>query len=170
VGFFREFYPDHSSLPWLRDHTGTRRIRSESEIVEYLRAGHMIAGIMEWSTDVLDGTSFEDGSGAPSLLTDGTWLWRRDLADYVERYHVELPDDFVLALVESGFRMPDLSAHDLAALTAAEEEGLGSDWWGKPRPTARLSGGTRTSSTAPRPHQGCRPPCPGPRPPAAPRH
>ena len=132
VGLFREFYPDHVSLPWLRDRTGTRRIRSEAQIVGYLRAGHMVAGIMEWSTDVLDGTPFEEGSGAPSLLTDGTWLWRQDLAHYVERYHVELPDDFVLALVESGFRMPDLSPQELAALTAAEEEGLGSDWWGKP--------------------------------------
>jgi hypothetical protein len=132
VGLFREFYPECASLPWLRDHMGTRRIRSEAKIAEYLRAGHILAGIMEWSTDLFDGTFFEDGSGAPSLLTDGTWLWRRDLAHYVERYHVELPDNFVGALVESGFRMPDLSPQELAALAAAEQEGLGDDWWAKP--------------------------------------
>lgn len=132
VGFFREFYPNDSSLPWLREHISTRRIRSESKIVEYLRSGHMLAAVMEGIIDIIDSTPFSEGSGCSSLLTDGTWLWRQDLAHYVERYHVELPDDFVGALVESGFRMPDLSPQDLAALAAAEEEGLGSDWWGKP--------------------------------------
>jgi hypothetical protein len=132
VGFFREFYPDHSSLPWLREQIGTRRIRSESKIVEYLRSGHLLSAVMEGMLDTFDGTPFPEGSGCSSLLTDGTWLWRRDLAHYVERYHVEVPDDFVLALVESAFRMPDLSPQNLTALAAAEEEGLGRDWWGNP--------------------------------------
>ena len=132
VGFFREFYPNRSSLPWLREHISTRRIRSESKIVEYLRSGHMLAGVMEGMLDIVDGTPFPEGSGCSSLLTDGIWLWRQDLAHYVERHHVGLPDDFVAALVESGFRMPDLSPQDLAALAAAEQEGLGDDWWAMP--------------------------------------
>jgi hypothetical protein len=48
--------------------------------------------------DIFDRTPFSEGSGCSSLLTVGAWVWRRDLAHYVERYHVGLPDDFVLAL------------------------------------------------------------------------
>ncbi|MFI7372462.1 hypothetical protein ACIBSW_20490 [Actinoplanes sp. NPDC049668] len=43
-----------------------------------------------------------------------------------------MPDEFIRHLVESGFEVPDLSPRELAALTAAEEEALGSDWWVSP--------------------------------------
>jgi hypothetical protein len=29
------------------------------------------------------------------LFTDGEYLWRVDLAYYVEKYHLQLPDDFL---------------------------------------------------------------------------
>ena len=132
VGFSREFYPGHPSLPSLREQRSTRRTRSEARIVAYLRGGHMLAAIMEGMTDVLDGTPFDEGSGCSSLLTDGVWVWRRDLAHYVERYHVPLPDEFVRHLVEAGFEVPDLSPQALDALAAADEQALGVDWWADP--------------------------------------
>lgn len=132
VGFFREFYPDYPSLPWMRDAMSTRRIRSEARIVRYLKAGHVLSAVMEGMTDYFDHTPFEGGSGCSSFLTDGVWLWRRDLAHYIGRYHVGLPDEFVRHLVESGFQVPELSQQDLLALAAVEEEGLGVDWWASP--------------------------------------
>jgi hypothetical protein len=133
VGFFREFYPDHPALPWMRDQMHTKRTRSESEIVAYLRAGHMLVGIMEWSADYFDGAPFDDASGCSSLLTDGTWVWRQDLAHYVERYHLELPTDFIASLVDARFRVPETSAHEIAELAVSEKASLGSDWWTMPR-------------------------------------
>jgi hypothetical protein len=50
VGFIREFYPGHASLPSLGDRMSTRRIRSESKLVEYLRAGHMRPRKRTWAT------------------------------------------------------------------------------------------------------------------------
>jgi hypothetical protein len=132
VGFFREFYPDDLSLPSMRDQMRNKRIRSEGKIVEYLRGGHLLAAIMEGSMDHFDGASFEGSSGCSSLLTDGSWTWRVDLAHYVERYHVDLPTDFVASLVDRRFRVPELSAEDLAGLAASEEEALGCDWWAMP--------------------------------------
>jgi hypothetical protein len=132
VGFFREFYPNHPSLPWLREQVGTRRIRSEAQIVAYLRSGHMLAGVMEGMLDIFDGTSFPEGSGCSSFLTDGTWVWRNDLSHYVERYHVQMPDEFVRHLVEAGFRMPELSPEQLHELAKVEERELGPDWWVTP--------------------------------------
>lgn len=132
VGFFREFYPDHASLPSLREQAGTRRIRSEERIVGYLRSGHMLAAVMEGMHDIIDGTPFAEGSGCSSLYTDGVWVWRQDLPHYVERYHVQVPDDFVRHLVEADFQVPDLSPQELAALAAADKEALGVDWWTSP--------------------------------------
>lgn len=109
-----------------------KRARSEAEIVAYLRAGHLLAPVMEWSTDCFDQTPFDGGAGSASLLTDGTWLWRQDLAHYVERYHVELPDDFVGAMVDVRFRAPELTASQAADLAAAEQAAVGDDWWAAP--------------------------------------
>jgi hypothetical protein len=132
VGFFRKFYPDHPSLPLLRDHMRPEPAESEPEIVGYLRAGHMLAAVMEGMVDYFDGTPFEGGSGCSSLLTDGIFLWRQDLAHYVERYHVDLPTDFVRALVDAEFRMPELSPDDMRELAESEWQSRGRDWWALP--------------------------------------
>jgi hypothetical protein len=44
--------------------------------------------------------------GAGSLLTDGVWLWREDLAYYVATYHLALPRDFLARVRELGYRPP----------------------------------------------------------------
>jgi hypothetical protein len=116
----------------MREHMRAKRTRSETEIVAYLRAGHLLAPVMEWSLDLFDGTPFDGGAGSASLLTDGAWLWRQDLAHYVERYHVELPDDFVRSMADVRFRMPELTASEVAALAVAGPATGGDDWWATP--------------------------------------
>lgn len=130
LGFYREFYPGTgSSLPSIHDEVRPTGVAEESAIVEYLRAGNMIAAVMEGMADVIDGELFRGSSGCSSLLTDGVWLWRQDLAHYVERHHVPVPDDFLRFVGESGFRMPVLSDSDLVRLEGIERDGLGPDWW-----------------------------------------
>jgi hypothetical protein len=41
------------------------------------------------------------------VLTDGQYAWPSDLAYYVERYHVRLPDDFVSVIAAHGWRVPE---------------------------------------------------------------
>jgi hypothetical protein len=48
-------------------------------------------------------------------MTDGTWVWPSDLAFYVERYHVELPTDFVEHVRSCGWNPPQLSDDELIA-------------------------------------------------------
>jgi hypothetical protein len=57
--------------------------------------------------DVLDPEAPTLVSGG-SLLTDGTWLWRDDLAYYVDRYHLALPADFVARVRELGYSPPEV--------------------------------------------------------------
>jgi len=64
-----------------------------ASIAGYLRAGAVVFAIMEYTRDVLNGTF--GVSGGSALLTDGVYYWRGDAADYVERYGIALPDEFL---------------------------------------------------------------------------
>jgi hypothetical protein len=74
-------------------------------IARYLRAGTVVFALMEWTTDVIGAfpepklEKFRPGfhileavggrfdvAGGSGILTDGTYYWRTDTADYVEHY------------------------------------------------------------------------------------
>ncbi|NEA39870.1 hypothetical protein G3I42_11405 [Streptomyces sp. SID11385] len=55
---------------------------------------------------------------AASLLTDGTWVWRLDLAHYVAHAHVRLPADFLSAVRARAYVPPEVDADRLTALRA----------------------------------------------------
>ncbi|MFF8607098.1 hypothetical protein ACF06X_14250 [Streptomyces sp. NPDC015346] len=59
----------------------------------YLRNAPVIIALMGYSEDVLEGRFSVTGGSA--VLSDGTWFWRRDAAEYVERYGTALPEDFL---------------------------------------------------------------------------
>jgi len=48
---------------------------------------------MESAVDPLDSEISIDGG--PSLVSDGSWIWRLDLVYFVEKYGVELPSEFL---------------------------------------------------------------------------
>lgn len=62
-------------------------------IARYLRAGAIVAAIMEYTRDVVGGAF--GVSGGSAINTDGAYYWRVDAADYVEHYGVGLPDSFL---------------------------------------------------------------------------
>ena len=69
----------------------------KAKVASYLRGGHMAAAWMEHTRDLLGGESGQkfgvpDGSAE---ITDGTYIWRADTAEYVEHYSVALPEAFL---------------------------------------------------------------------------
>jgi hypothetical protein len=60
-------------------------------VVEYLRRSQTIKPIMGVVPDMLEGRFF----GGMAIQSDGIYFWREDTADYVERYGVELPAEFL---------------------------------------------------------------------------
>ena len=65
---------------------------NEGEQINYLKKGIVFIACPGTVRDALNVTSGIIGS--PHILTDGVWAWPADLAYYVEKYHVRLPDDF----------------------------------------------------------------------------
>ncbi|OON72773.1 hypothetical protein GBW32_32095 [Streptomyces tsukubensis] len=58
--------------------------------------------------------------GAGSLRTDGDWIWRADLAHYVEKYHLMLPVDFLSLVRSRAFVVPRVPSEQLRAILTTE--------------------------------------------------
>ncbi|MET8662832.1 hypothetical protein ABZV87_00700 [Streptomyces tendae] len=109
VGFFDELSPGWGfpTEGAIKDAVRSSADADEHRLVEYLRRGAGIWSEMGAQADVLD----PEGPvlvSAGSLLTDGVWLWRDDLAYYVDRYHLALPGDFVACVRELGYSPPEV--------------------------------------------------------------
>ncbi|MFG3128992.1 hypothetical protein ACGFZU_14985 [Streptomyces tendae] len=109
VGFFDELAPGWGLLTdgTIKDAVRSSADTDEHGLVAYLRRGSGICSEMGAQADVLD----PEGPtlvSAGSLLTDGVWLWRDDLAYYVDKYHLVLPGDFVARARELDHRPPEV--------------------------------------------------------------
>ncbi|MFD4751723.1 hypothetical protein [Streptomyces sp. NPDC058426] len=101
----------------LRAATRGRGESDEPELLAYLRAGLLLHVVRAALPDVLAPRT-PPLTRAASLLTDGTWVWRLDLAHYVARAHVRLPVDFLSAVRARAHVPPEVDADRLTALRA----------------------------------------------------
>lgn len=101
----------------LRAHAGEVSARERGPLADYLRGGRIVFAIMEHTEDVLGGSFRTPGGSA--IQTDGIYYWRSDAADYVERYGIGLPIEFLGRARGLDWRAPDVS----------EERGLEIDRW-----------------------------------------
>src|SRR4051794_5553433 len=76
------------------DHIGSEPLEDVEQVVAYLRSGHPLIDMMDIQDDVIDGTREQIMNGS-SIVTDGQWLWREDLAYYVKQHNVTLPEEFL---------------------------------------------------------------------------
>lgn len=77
------------------------------DIARYLRSCPMFLAWMEYTTDVIDDRF--GVSGGSAVMSDGTYYWRLDAANYVETYGAALPDDFISHGNRQRWTPPDLS-------------------------------------------------------------
>jgi hypothetical protein len=89
---FRELDKDQS-LPSLRESIGKGRYDDHAQIGSYLRRGVHWVICMGLANDVL--ASSPKRIGGRSLMTDGEWSWREDIAYYFDAYKIALPEAFV---------------------------------------------------------------------------
>ncbi|MEZ4399058.1 MAG: hypothetical protein R3B06_03520 [Kofleriaceae bacterium] len=113
AGFFRELIHGDEGGASLIDLRQAVALMGEGRIVEYLRKGVPLIVSPGVVYDVLDG---EGPIGTGAILTDGEWAWPDDLAYYLEKYHVALPEDFVNWVVERGYEVENLSQEQLRLL------------------------------------------------------
>jgi len=92
VGFFRELpYGDPNGLS-ISSLLSEINLDEKQKIVSYLKSGVACVVSPGLSRDVL--SENRNIIGSLSLLTDGIFLWPADLAHYVEKYSVGIPQEF----------------------------------------------------------------------------
>ena len=53
--------------------------------------------------------------GPPHVYSDGEWVWTADVMFYVEKYHIEIPIDFLKRMELHGWHCPPVdNPHELA--------------------------------------------------------
>lgn len=88
----------------IRTHVLERPLPDVDQVVAYLRAGHVLIDFMDVQDDVFDGS--RQVLGGPTILTDGEWLWRDDLAYYASRHDVALPEEFLAHIRRHDYTVP----------------------------------------------------------------
>ena len=86
-------------LPRFWESVTESKIEHKGRILYYLkRVGHPYISGMKPSYDVFTGecTKCIDG-----IMSDGEYMWPSDLAYYIEKYNLMLPDDFTKHILQS---------------------------------------------------------------------
>jgi hypothetical protein len=113
VGFFRELRHGMPDGPSLHDAVGTLPADLHDRVWRYLESGAVLVASSGIVDDVLDPD--RQAVATPDMMTDGTWLWPRDLAYYVANHQVGLPAEFLATMESNGWRAPELSQETLMA-------------------------------------------------------
>lgn len=115
AGMFRELGPVRSAEPQesIFDSVTDEELPDLTEVVTYLTSGHVLIDVMDVADDAFDpARQVMNGS---TVLTDGDWLWRKDLAHYVRRHRVALPEDFLALIRERDYVVPSRGVPELTA-------------------------------------------------------
>ncbi len=98
-----------------------------TSVAGYLRSGSLVTAPMGYTFEVIDGRHMDlrerrhrgdrrkrvaatfGVAGGAAIVTDGTYYWRADTADYVEHYHVGLPEEFIEHMRRLDWQAPPLS-------------------------------------------------------------
>ncbi len=105
AGFFRELMAGDPSDPSLENSRDKLPQELRPLAAQYLRGGSIWVTTGMLLDDWFDGTP----AVAPEAdKTDGVWLWPGHYAYYVEKYGVDIPQDFLDHMSRQGWVAPEL--------------------------------------------------------------
>ena len=91
VGQYEEFSPGEG-YPSIKEHIQEKPHKSKAAILKHLRNGHACMATASRFVDVLSG---EKTNVELIFMHDGKYAWTSKIPYYVEKYNLELPEDFV---------------------------------------------------------------------------
>jgi hypothetical protein len=113
-GFFKEFAYGEGESQSVKDAVCDEPQANEQLIIAYLKNGHLFVISPCVNQDVI---ACDGRLASPSgIQTDGVWMWPLELAYYVEKYHLELPSEFIVHLQANKWEVPFISQTTLAQL------------------------------------------------------
>jgi|SRR5215469_7062603 len=98
------------SLPSLRDVASAQPQENEEDIARYLETAPAYSGLGKIVGDALDPSA--NAVLFPGRRTDGLYIWPSELAYYVRKYHIRLPQDLIERMASLNWRPPADDAID----------------------------------------------------------
>jgi hypothetical protein len=80
-------------------------------VANYLSGGAPIFALMEYTTDILEGAF--GVSGGSAIMSDGAYYWRRDAADYVRHYGIDVGAEARSHMSSNHWVPPKLSQEEI---------------------------------------------------------
>jgi hypothetical protein len=114
-GLFRDLPFGEPGEPSVSDQVASTPAADERRIADYLRSGLQYATVPALTFDVL--SPDRRALGPLRYLTDGEWIWRSDLAHYVEHYHCRVAAAFVEHMQSRNWLPPAAADVNLGELT-----------------------------------------------------
>jgi hypothetical protein len=114
-GLFRELKHGDPSGASIHDHLRDEPHPDAERIQRYLSSGVPLLGGSGVTRDVLSPT--KEVVGPMMLVTDGEWIWPADLAFYVRKYNVALPEELVEAMRRKNWKIPDLTEEEILRIS-----------------------------------------------------
>jgi hypothetical protein len=114
IGFFQEQGYGISPSIYrcsMRERMRSEGLSDESEVCRYIDSGYVVMDVMDAELDVISGDVHI--GGASSLLTDGIWIWRKDLSYYTKRYHLDVSGEFLNHARGFGYKIQEVSRERL---------------------------------------------------------
>ncbi|MEU2095015.1 hypothetical protein [Streptomyces globisporus] len=116
LGFFKEFPHGDAKGPSLLECAAKGDPRIQGSISKYLEGGSMLAATAQRVFDVL--SEEKQDAGPLAIMTDGEWMWPAELAYYVRRYNISLPESFVAHARSLDWVAPSLTSAELLLIEA----------------------------------------------------
>ena len=110
VGFYKELDHGDSDGDSLKEAINKLCLEKLESILLYLHSAKLFIASPGLVEDVLDGGNI---IGPLSIYTDGEWSWPSDLAYYVKKYKVGLPNDFVEHMEAVGWRVAEFNIEEV---------------------------------------------------------
>ena len=109
IGLYRELGRGISDqVRSIREDIGFIEHEIAEKIASYLASGIPVLDSMEATIDPLDKSVFTPGGS--SLLSDGFWVWRYDLAYLIVKYRLRLPEQFIQHAIEKRIVDPNIES------------------------------------------------------------
>jgi len=110
-GVWQEYGPAYEDCPPVRDFVFPDVTRSydKKRLTEYLTKAQVVAATSR-NQFPCPFTGKRTG-GSISFRTDGRWLWLDDLPDYIDRFNVAIPTEFLKEIEKNGYVPPAVEAN-----------------------------------------------------------
>ncbi len=100
-GFWKEDGDHYSKCPSVNEWVDC--VKTDTRVIDYLDGGSFVSASpvvvqCHISNEIIDSSKV--------ILTDGYWMWPKDLSHYVSKHRVQVPHEFYLLMKLKGFTCP----------------------------------------------------------------